>query len=266
MQSFDIPRGASVCPCPERRPVWGTDALRVHEQFHDLGPNLEAFSLVMQVWERLLLIHVLRGFERRGWLEWLTRVAFFVDGPLAVFSTPAWLSKPIGRELRRIDALVRAASGGRGLLLVGVEKSGAFVTHFDDVDHTEDGSPRFPPGTYFMPTDAYIKERIQFSDSKKSYGQDTYFGRKFFYKTRSGARLVASIPFLDNTPDGLYVSDANAYPSFGPTCALLDRLVTSRFPNALSPLVTAHAQAAIPLQLGGKVLQQLARALMQTTP
>ena len=44
---------------------------------------------------------------------------------------------------------------------------------------------------------------------------------------------------------------------------LLDKFVSARFPNALSPIVSAHAHAAIPLQLGAKVLQQLARALMR---
>jgi len=44
---------------------------------------------------------------------------------------------------------------------------------------------------------------------------------------------------------------------------LLDKLVTSRYANALAPLVSAHAQAAIPLHLGQKVLKQLAQVLMR---
>jgi hypothetical protein len=48
---------------------------------------------------------------------------------------------------------------------------------------------------YFLPTDDYIKQRVIFSDSAKRYGTDTYFGRKFFYKTQSGARIVANVPF-----------------------------------------------------------------------
>jgi|SRR6185437_14061416 len=37
------------------------------------------------------------------------------------------------------------------------------------------------------------------------------------------------------------------------------------FPNALAPIVSAHAQAAIPLHLGAKVLEQLAKALMDNS-
>jgi len=261
--SFVISRGLSTCSCAERRAIWSTDALRIHERFHDSGTNGEAFGEVMQVWERILLIHLLRAFERRGLLAQVPRLAFFVDGPLALFGHPAWLSAAISAELQRINREVRKLSG-RDLVIVGVEKTGTFVTHFDEVDQTEEpGVERFGPGSYFLPTDHYIKQRIIYSDSPKRYGEDTYFGRKFFYKTKSGARIVASIPFLEPSQDTLDSDDVRLYPSFATVCALLDKLVSCRYPNALVPLVSAHAQAAIPLHLGAKVLEQLARALMQ---
>ncbi|MDD5198717.1 MAG: DNA double-strand break repair nuclease NurA [Terrimicrobiaceae bacterium] len=261
-EHLTVARGLSTCACPRRRPIYSTDALRVHERFNDVGTNGEVFGVVMQIWERVLLVHLLRCFERRGWLDRASRLAFFLDGPLAVFGPPAWLSAAIQTELQRLNTKVRAQTG-TDLVILGVEKSGGFVTHFDEIDQMEDNSPRFPPRSYFMLTDHYIKERVIFSDSPKRYGADTYFGRKFFYKTASGARIVASIPFLTPEQDTLDIDDVALYPQFSTACALLDKLVTSRYPNALSPLVSAHAQAAIPLHLGAKVLQQLARALMR---
>ncbi len=262
-QSFVIGQGLSSCPCAERRSIWSTDALRIHERFHDVGTNGEAFGEVMQVWERVLLVHLLRAFERSEIFAQVHRLAFFIDGPLAIFGHPAWLSAAISAELQRINAKVRKLTG-RDLIIVGVEKTGAFVTHFDEVDQTDEpGQERFEPRSYFLPTDRYIKQRIIYSDSPKRYGKDTYFGRKFFYKTKSGARIVASIPFLDVSQDTLDSDDVGLYPSFATVCALLDKLVSCRYPNALAPLVSAHAQAAIPLHLGAKVLEQLARALMR---
>ena len=114
-----------------------------------------------------------------------------------------------------------------------------------------------------MPDDTYIKKRIIFSDSPKRYGLDTYFGRKFLYKSRRGARIVASLPFLTDEQDTLASDNMDAHPRFAAACALIDKLASSRFRNALTPLVSAHAQAAIPLHLGAKVLEQLARALMR---
>jgi hypothetical protein len=256
-----VPAGASTC---ERchRPVYSTDALRIHERFWDLGTNGEAFGLVMQVWERLLLIHFLRCFERQGLLGRLGRLAFFLDGPLGVFGPPAWLSAAISAELKRLNAIVRQETGN-DLLILGVEKSGNFVTHFDEIDRTENpGEVRFSPRSFLLLTDQYIKRRITYSDSEKRYGQDTYFGRKFFYKTSGGARIVGSIPFLTDDQDTLDDDDVTRYPRFPTVCSLLDKLASSRYVNAVTPLIAAHAHAAIPLHLGNKVLKSLALALM----
>jgi hypothetical protein len=252
-----------TCPCERRKPLFPTDALRIHERFNDeSGSNGEVLGYVMNVWERLLLLHLLRCFEQRNWLERLSAVAFFLDGPLAVFGPPAWLSAAISRELQRLNVLVRAKTGN-DMIIVGIEKSGNFVAHFEDIDKLEDGGQYFQARSYFLPTDSYIKERVIFSASKKRYGEDTYFGRKFFYKTKSGARIVANISFLTPEQDTLASDEPGLYPRLGTICALLDKLVTSRFPNALGPIVSAHAQASIPLHLGQKVLKQLAQAIMR---
>lgn len=261
-EHFTIGHGLSSCPCTLKNAVWSTDALRSHEAFRDTGTNGEAFGEIMQVLERVLLVHLLRAFERGGLLANADRLAFFLDGPLALFGHPAWLSAAISSELQRLNAKVRELTGN-DLVIVGIEKSGAFVTHFEELDRSETpGTTRFEPRDYLLLTDKYIKERVIFSASAKRYGLDTYFGRKFFYKTQSGARIVASIPFLDPQQDTLDSADVSLYPAFPVTCALLDQLVSSRFPNALTPIVSAHAQAAIPLNLGSKVLEQLARALV----
>jgi hypothetical protein len=255
----------ATCVCNQQRRIYSTDALRIHERFNEVGSNGEAFGLVMQIWERILLIHLLRCFESRGWLKGLAKLAFFVDGPLGVFGPPAWLSAAISRELKRLNSCVRRETGS-DILMVGIEKSGNFVSHFDEIDPSETaGEFRFKTRSYMLLTDKYIKQRIALSDSDRRYGQDTYFGRKFFYKTASGARIVGSIPFLTEEQDTLETDDPSLYPQFGNVCAILDALVSSRFPNSLSPLISAHAHAAIPLHLGAKVLQQLAQALMSRT-
>jgi len=261
-ERVEIPVGVSSCPCPKKHPIFSTDALRIHEDFRDTGTNGEAFGEVRQIWEHVLLLHVLRLFEKKQLLGRMDRMAFVMDGPLAVFGHPAWLSAAISRELKRLNTIVRGATN-HDLLILGIEKTGTFVMHFDEIDKAEDGSANFSSRTFMLPTDKYIKDRIIFSTSTKRYGMDTYFGRKLFYKTASGARIVADIPFLDDKQDTLDTDDISIYPEFGSVCALLDALASSRFPNSVSPLISAHAQAAIPLRLGTKVLQQLAKALMR---
>lgn len=260
-EHLKIGLGHTECPSCHN-PIFSTDALRIHERFRELGTNGEAFGLIRQVWERLLLIHLLRCFEQRGVMEHLRKLVFFVDGPLAIFGPPAWLSAAIRTELKRLNSVYRAKTEC-DLIILGIEKSGQFVTHFDEIDQTEtSGQPLFNPRTYMLLTDSYIKTRIQYSDSTKRYGVDTYFGRKLFYKTKNGARIVANIPFLNDAQDTLDSDDIGLYQQFATICALIDNLVSSRFPNAITPIVSAHSQAAIPLNLGAKVLQQLTQALM----
>jgi hypothetical protein len=262
---FAIGPTTNSCSCELQRRIYSTDALRIHERFNDVGSNGEAFGLVMQIWERILLIHLLRCFEKRNWLEGLGKLAFFVDGPLGVFGPPAWLSAAISKELKRLNLVVRQKTGN-DIVIIGIEKTGAFVAHFDEIDQSETvGSLRFHPRSFLLLTDSYIKQRISLSDSDRRYGQDTYFGRKFFYKTASGSRIIASIPFLNDEQDTLDSDDVALYPQFGNVCATLDSLVSSRYPNSLSPIISAHSHAAIPLHLGAKVLQQLAQALMNRT-
>ena len=260
-ESILISSGCNKCPCG-RRSIFSTDALRIHERFHDVGTNGEAFGLVMQVWERILLIHILRCFEQQEILDRMGRIAFFLDGPLAQFGPPAWLSAAISTELKRLNAIVREKTGN-DLIIVGIEKSGNFVSHFEEIDQTETpGEDRFPKRSYLLLTDQYIKERIAYSESDKRFGIDTYFGRKFFYKAASGAKIVANIAFLDDAQDTLDSDDIALYPQFSAIYSLLDKLVSSRFENAISPIVAAHSHAAIPLHLGSKVLKRLAQALM----
>ena len=207
-------------------------------------------------------MNFLRWIEMKGLFRSLRRIAIVLDGPLAVFGHPAWLSHAIYYELSRINEASRKATG-EDILLMGVEKSGAFVDHFEILDAPTprtNGEPRFANQTALLLTNEYIREHIAMGE--KPFGQDTYFGRKFFYKTASGARIVASLPFLTEESRDLSLGDAHHFPRLTDAMSLLDVTFSARYPNAVAPLVSAHAEAAIPLNLGRQVLERLALQLM----
>jgi hypothetical protein len=256
--------GTYTCVCPLGLPFHSTDALRFHERFNDIGKNGEVFAEIMQVVERVWLVHVLRGLEAQGHLNALTRLAVVMDGPLAVFGQPAWISQAIYKELKRINNTLRNATG-TDMLIIGVEKTGFFVEHFERLCKASDKraiSLNIGPQMALLPTDEYIKKQIIYSDGKKPYGEATYFGRKLFYKTRSGARIVATLPFLEDNHRDLTTALPEQYPRLADALNVFDELVSSQFPNALIPITLAHSQAAIPLSLGTKVLEKLARELI----
>lgn len=255
--------GVSACACGEQRPWYSTDALRIHEGLNPTGPSGAMFAEAMQVWERVWAVNFLRWIEREPRrFRLLKNLAIVLDGPLAVFGHPAWLSHAIYRELKRINEAARRVIN-KDLLLIGVEKSGAFVDHYEVLDAPTsemDGKPRFEAQTGVLLTNEYIRVHIAIGD--KPFGEDTYFGRKFFYKTSSGARIVASLPFLTEESRDLSRGDAQHFPRLDDAMSLLDATFSARFPNAVAPLVSAHAEAAIPLNLGREVLEQLAKSLM----
>lgn len=257
-------RGTYACGCG-RRQLYSTDSLRIHEGINAAGSSGKAFGEVMQVLERLRLVHVIRMIEQKGILPVLSRLAFLVDGPLAVYGHPAWLSHSIYVELNRINALLRQRQLP-DLLIVGIEKSGNFVEHLMSLDQHEGGTPgKIPNETTYLLTDDYIKRNIIFSTSPEQYGSQTYFGRKFFYKTCSGSLLVAAVPFLDRSHSDTSTANINQFPRLADALNLLNRLETTRYPNALIPLTAAHAEATLPMNIGKRVLESLARELMGQT-
>lgn len=257
--------GQYACHCPLSSSLYSTDALRIHEGMNPAGTNGALFAEIMQVWERVWVIHFLRTLEHKGWLSSLRRIAVILDGPLAVFGHPAWLSSAIEKELKRLNEAVRKATGGQDILLLGIEKGGVFADHFLELDRNPDGSTdRFPLQAVGLLDDAYIKQNIIFSKSERPYGRQTYFGRKFLYKTRTGALVVGVLPYLREGDDDLTHAEVEQYPRIADALSLLDELVCVRYPNSISALVAAHAEAAIPLHLGNDILSQLARRLVNS--
>ena len=261
-EHFRTSRGLPRCSCDRAQPLYSTDALRIHERFRDWGSNGEAYGEVMQVWERILLVHLLRCLERRGWLHRLPKLAFFVDGPLAVFGHPAWLS---ASDQHRAQATERARARAVGARPAHSRhrEDGTFVTHFEEIDKTET-----PGAELFAPALVLHAERSVHQVSDHLLVEPDAVRRGHVLRPegllQDGERgsVVADIPFLSDEQDTL-ADDPRLYPQLGTTLAVLDKLVSSRYPNALTPIVSANAQAAIPLHLGAKVLQQLARALVQ---
>ncbi|MCL2499699.1 MAG: DNA double-strand break repair nuclease NurA [Defluviitaleaceae bacterium] len=241
--------------------LYSTDALRFHELLNDMGVSGELFGQISFVMERLMLVHILRAFEKKEWLGTLKNVAFILDGPLAVFSVSAWLSTVIKQEIQRINELQKKINGS-DMVIIGLEKNGQFVEHFNLIDTAITGERGiFPNRSLLLLDDSYIKKNIIFSKGTKVYGEATYFGRKFFYKTANGYRLVAQTPFLHDDHSMLKTAKTEQFPRIYDICELLDKLVSNRYPNSINPLITAHSEAAIPLSLGIKMFDEIAKEI-----
>lgn len=248
-----------TCACERKETLFETDAFRFHERFNELGSNGEVHGEVRHVLEVLSLVNILRYFEDSTRIHFLRDCAFVLDGPLAVFGQPAWIAPYVRREIQRISEKARKVNG-RDLLLMGIEKTGQYVTHFADIDWTDENGPRskFNAGTVLIPTAQYINRNIVFrpEDAKPS-GIDTYFGRKIFYKTRNSAHAVLNLAIVNAEGGDFHNATLSAFPRLGDALNILDHLSTYLYENGFMPLVRAHAHAAIPLKRGTQILASL---------
>lgn len=256
--------GTEKCACPMELPCHSTDAMRLYERFNISGDNGTAFGEIVHVTERLWLIHIIRSLEQQNMLHVLENMAIIADGPLAVFGRPGWLSRSISRELSRINEKLKKQTG-KDLLVIGIEKTGLFAEHFHRLCTDSDvgrGNIEVPNQTALLLTNEYIRKFIVISKTARQHGDVNYFGRKFFYRTKSGSQITATLPFLKPEHRNMNTALPEQFPRLADALNLFDALGSSRYPNALLPITLAHGEAAIPVRLGKRVLETLSRELM----
>ena len=84
-------------------------------------------------------------------------------------------------------------AGRPGLLLMGIEKTGQFTDHLEELDWRETEGQRqgLDDGTALVPTTEYVYKHIAPNpNSTKAYGQAVHYGRKIMYKSRNGQHAV----------------------------------------------------------------------------
>ncbi|MEW6540799.1 MAG: hypothetical protein AB1402_04190 [Bacillota bacterium] len=247
---IEVPVDGTTCPgCGGR--VFPTDALRIHEEVSEEHGNATALGRLMTCLEHITIVAYLHFLARRL-PRALGIVAFILDGPLTLFGPQAWLHSPI---LAFIHDLYRvlAEDNKKSPVIIGIEKSGQFAEHADAI------GDRIKPGCLMMLPDKYIYDHILTfrSSSSAAFGRDTYYGQKFFYKTARGQLLTITVPKTNK--DTASPHDPREYELLPDALALLDRVGTALYKDAVIPIALAHNYASIPLRTGSKVLKLLAQ-------
>jgi hypothetical protein len=250
---------------------------------------------VRSIMEHLTLLNYLRHIEQLAKVDpvfWqvFETTGFILDGPLAIFGHAAWMSERVLIELQRINTEVLNHTG-KDILVLGIEKSGQFFDHWLHLDEarTDDVSPKKSdfsksdefdtrPASYYPTIDPlarlhgrietqqvflldnlYIRTNIARGDPNTIHGISTYYGRPFLYKTKTGAMIVGISPMLNEEAKNRQTAKLEHYPRLADTLDLLDALISMRYPNAVLPLMAAHAHAAIPVQMGERMFDTLIR-------
>lgn len=231
--------------------LFPTDVLRIHEEVSEEGTNQAALGRLMSVVELIVLVGLASLLWDQSRQRALPTTLFIVDGPLAVFGTPAKLR---GRALEYFQAMGTSAPGAAPYVC-GIEKSGALVDYARQLARHD----LLRPGELLV-CDEEIIGRVVNANNARAYGKETYWGRKFVYRAPDGRVVVPTVPPPTGAP-----YDANGgqpdpadYPTLPAILDVIDRTGSSMYVDGIIPVAAAHGKAAFPIGVGTDVLRLVA--------
>ncbi|MDX1916247.1 MAG: hypothetical protein SFU55_11745 [Methylophilus sp.] len=256
-QIFLFTNRTQIHNCPHcNSEIYMTDCLRIHEQITDYGDCSAAITRFMNVAEHLILatfIRMLAHYQPKT----LSKMAFIVDGPLAIFGQPA----SVHARLMSLYYRISTDLNNQGLLppiIIGLQKDGQVM------EHARALSRFLPNNVYRVVDDEYRAEHISPSISD-NFGHETYYGQDYIFKTNSGRVFTVGIPYpFENKKNrSIFAKEKSNLSNYGNLIArsfdLIRHFEFDLYDNAVVPIALAHRHASISLIPGGKVLDLVTR-------
>lgn len=264
IEIWDIPE-AQKCPhCGEY--VFPSDCLRVWEEVHDAASNQLALTRFTNAIMHILIMHYIRHLKERfpnSYLGVLSNMCFFIDGPLAVNGTAAWIKSSLQKCIYDINVELQL-SEMLPLMVIGLQKSGKL----HDYIHLIGDSIR--PSSIYCVTDGFRNSYVDFNKTPSctTYGNETYYGQDFLLKTASGKLFVFNAPYPFQNKDNIAIfkkekANIEHYTNIGAYVRLIEDFESDLYESAVVPIALAQKYTAISLQPGGKVLDILAQTAVQ---
>lgn len=255
--SVEVSDTSDVQQCPHcGGEVFPSDVLRIWQEVGEFQSNAVAVTRFMLAIEHLLPVHFMRHLRSTS-PRALSGLTFFLDGPLAVFGPPAWLHAALLKYIFETNEILHA-SDLQPVVVIGLQKTGQVVDHLSLVD-------RFlPPNRIMAVADEYRYRHILCGrdPAEKGFGENTYYGQDFLFKTPSGRAFVFALPYPCRTKGEIddfanRKTDLGLYPGLSKALRLITHFESDLYTNAVVPIALAHRYTAISLVPGGHVLDLL---------
>jgi hypothetical protein len=250
--------------CPKCQSLlYPSDCLRLWEEIEDFQSSSPVMARFMQAVEHLLPIHYIRHLANTS-LPSLGDIAFFIDRPLAVFGTAAWLHGVIMDYLYEINQRLESI-GKPPILIIGLQKTGQIVDHIALIEKY------IKPNTIFAIPDEYRYKYITpgREASSSGFGSETYYGQDFIYKTDSGRTFTFALPYPFASKGGKVFHkqkiDLARYSNLDRALALINHFECDLYENAIIPIALAHRYTSISLEPGSTALTLLAQNSLGTS-
>jgi len=239
--------------CPHcAKPIYLTDVFRLHEAVDNEQGAGGVLGYLLSVLEQMLFVHLVKTISELK-RSMLSEVLFILDRPLAFFGQTANMHQPMRRMLNHFadDPGLCESGSARGIRMVGVEKSGAFVEHSDAIRE------HIPAGHALVLGNEYIYRFITpgAGDPHAAFGRTSYYGSKAIFKAPDGNLYVMTLPtqepLLSPTLDDL----AN-FPVVAHNIALLR---CHMYENALVPIALVNQLVSLSDHPSKKILSAFAK-------
>jgi DNA-directed RNA polymerase subunit RPC12/RpoP len=222
--------------------IYLTDVFRLHEAIDDELGASGIPGYVTTTIEQIILVHLIKLILKTK-PKLLDEVLFIKDGPLAFFGQTANMHKPM-REL--IKYLIEDYN----IFLAGLEKSGPFVEHADEIAN------RLDYGSALILDNDYIYNYIipGKADPANPYGRTTYYGNKLIFKTTLGKIYVVSVP----TKEIAVNPKESDLPNLKAILTNIEMLKCDMYDNALLPVALANKLVSLANHPSSRILQKFA--------
>ena len=193
--TFDTPHG----------PVFLTDVFRLYEAVDEEYGAGGILGYVTRLVEQMIIVHFIKVICKTQ-RSLLSEFLFISEGPLS-------FSGQTANKHKLVRKLCNFLQKKNELLLVGLEKSGAFVDHAQEICLPKEGEEEvLKPGQYFIMSNGYIYKYVVPGDPEKMhYGVTSYYGGKIIFHSSDNQIFVLSIPVSDenvikNPQKSLYIN------------------------------------------------------------
>ncbi len=162
--------------------IYLTDVFRLHEAIdNELGAGGVLGYLSTTVEQIISVFLIKQMLSIKPGL--LSETLFIKDGPLAFFGQTANIHKPMRK-------LITFLNRNHTIYIVGLEKSGSFVEHAEQV------SKKMLPKQILLLGNKYIYKYIipGQARNKEPYASSSYYGHKLIFKSEHSNVYVATIP------------------------------------------------------------------------
>lgn len=229
------------------------DLFRFHEVVdEELGAS-GILGYLTNVVEHMIIVHCVKEIANKK-PTFLKRFLFIKDGPLGFFGQTAKLHKDM-REL--CNLYIKEHS----LKLVGIEKSGSFVEHADQITVGEDAC--LDKGQALPLFNDYIYKHILPGPSTEAelakmapYASTSYYSGKLIYRSKSDRTWVLTIPI--ESSEEIKSLDKNSFANLDEILNAVDRLKCDMYENSIIPIALVNQLVSLANHPSSRMLEKFA--------